>query len=222
MAEYGEICIQHPDKNTNISGDKFRALVSKLNHEAGNPLPDTFFNYADGVAMPRPSAIKFNGGKGVYRIFGIGEEGTDLLRQHGHTVTRLLRNYLKAPAMVERWRFDTMNAWTSKPRQYRIRRLVLPKSAREASLSGDREKLVRYAEKSIGFGIETLCLQAGYPCPDDTTPLMLTYDKTIPVRHGEGVFPALSEVKITLPLYLKGAWFAGKLTANGHGRILPA
>lgn len=99
-------------------GHQTRAAIARLNDEAGGVLPEAFFHYGGGHAIPDAQApIRILGDGHKVRVFGLGTEGAQMLYAQAAAVARLL---IRAnPGVRPAWRLSE-GEFEVRRRPYRV------------------------------------------------------------------------------------------------------
>jgi hypothetical protein len=208
-------------------GHQTRAALARLNDEAGGVLPEAFFHYAAGRAIPDAQApIRMLGDGRQVRILGVGTEGMALLYANAAAAARLL---IRAnPGTRPQWQLRE-GSFEVRSLPYRVpvsvRAMVAPLPARvRPALVESRTRdpaLVAAVEAALGHHIGR---QIAWLTPDAPTPQIanLRIELSVPVAvKAHRFWPAL-DLSFEVNARFVGPWQLGRLQARGYGRLAHA
>ena len=205
-------------------GHQTRAALARLNDEAGGVLPEAFFHYAAGQAIPDAQApIRMLGDGRVVRILGVGIEGIAMLYANAAAVARLL--FRAHPGTRPHWqlregKFDVRSLPYRIPVRVRAMVAPLPAAVRPALIeSRTRDPaLIAAVEAALGHHIGR---QIAWLAPDAAVPHIanLYIELSVPVAvKAHRFWPAL-DVSFEVNARFVGPWQLGRLQARGYGRL---
>lgn len=205
-------------------GHETRAAIARLNEEAGGVLPEAFFHYREGHAIPDSQApIRILGDGYKVRVFGLGAEGARMLYAQAATVARLLIRANPGARPV----------WQLSEGEFEVRRLPyrvdvdvramvtpLPKAVRLALVEG------KYGDATLGEAVGAVLRrhlerQMAWLTPDVEVPDIeqLRITRSVPVAvKAHRFWPAL-DVHFEANARFIGPWQLGRLQSRGYGRL---
>jgi hypothetical protein len=185
----------------------------------GRTLQGVMGHVKDGGGFGRAPKIVTDGGAGFLRIYGIGQDGSDLLIRHlGHIYASISQKY--GPTVQElrqgQCRIDLTGYMTT----HRIRLLVVNKRPhfRAQEIEGN-EQAVNLIRRQIVAGLVSQAELVGcaQKLPrDEEIDVLEATPYPIPIR--EGIFASgYKNVVFAMPSRLIGPWLAGHLRSRGYG-----
>lgn len=205
-------------------GHQTRAAIARLNDEAGGVLPESFFHYSAGQAIPDAQApIRMLGDGRQVRILGLGTEGMAMLYANAAAVARLL---IRAnPGARPQWQlsegqFEVRRLPYQVPVCVRAMVAPLPATVRPALVEARKSDptLVAAVEAALGHHIER---QIAWLTPDAPRPQIanLRIELSVPVAvKAHRFWPAL-DLSFETNVRFVGPWQLGRLQARGYGRL---
>ena len=177
--------------------------------------------------------IRFINGQSAIRLLAVGTDAVDHLRMQGWTLRRALAEHL-GQALPEDWK--------SGPAEIRerdkLQPFVIPKLLIEAGNGGgpgraafiqrvhagtvEAAEIERAIEKRVRQGLIRHADFYGLDLDEDMVIKVASRDTArmiTPKPHVSAA--AVTNVRVDLPVYLKGYWAAGKFLSHGYGLIKP-
>jgi hypothetical protein len=224
--------------------DQARAMVGKALH--GIEFDRRLFHHnADGTAImgafrsfrdasepsgwagwSLPPIVLFDGGRGFVRLYGLGEEGSKLLRNETPKIfSGLVREH--GPVAVDMREGENEIRYAGYAIPHRIRSLVVSKSPRVRYAGPVSDpRVCAVIRRQIAHGLEAQCELLGMDARD------VPRNEEIDILEGEptgGVAIAsglpVSSYKnlvVSMPVRLVGPWTVGLLRSHGCGMIRAA
>ncbi|MBU2786265.1 hypothetical protein HAP93_10915 [Acidithiobacillus ferriphilus] len=182
-----------------------------------------------GIWYGVPPAIAFDGGKGFIRIYGIGQEGKEILGAHAAMLFSAImrRHGLTAVEMKEGTCGIRQSPYVI---PHRIRRLLVAKklaSSRYTHAPVTEPEAVAAIRYAVVSGLVSQARLLG----DRHAESMIPREEDVDVLDGAPLLVNISgeknyaagykNVVVGLPLRLRGPWQCGHLKSRGYGFIRP-
>ena len=241
MCEYLTQIVHFHDRNRDVFGDRFRAMLQAIDSKREQRmLPAALYHYDDsGRPVNGIPGIRFGGGRGCARIHAVGNDAVELLGDYGHRVTRLLGEDAGKPLRDTRYTGQVKAADSgSRLRSYRIGTMVFFRSNKKkdrgglttdkralfdalaSNEDGIKPRIAELLETRIRSGIEEQANAFMIDLPDDFLIGEIGFNRTV-ITTSKKRNPLLAATKVTFQtnLDLHGPWHVGYLRARGFGEI---
>jgi hypothetical protein len=234
VSQYIEFRLRLPNRDKLIFPDVARRNVSRLSRQHNIELHSALFHHeSDGRTRSGPAPVRFGGGHGLIRLYGLGREGIDLVETYGHEVTRLIAKSVDDEGFVAEERFyGRLNVQpTRKMQTYYIRSMIIKKSGRhrdivQVSKAGNPNaiEIVDRVEWMVSQQLEHDANAFGCGPAVDILTRYLGADSITDVPiHADGIHGiALKGARIAMDARLSGPWAVGYLRSRGMGALLRA
>jgi hypothetical protein len=185
----------------------------------GRTLQGVIGHVKEGTGFGRAPKIVTDGGSGFLRLYGIGQEGSDLLIRHlGPIYAAISQKY--GPTAQEMRQGQCRIDFTGYMTTHRIRLLVVNKQPhfRAQAIEGN-EQAVGLIRRQIIAGLvsQSELVGCAQKLPrDEEIEVLEATPYSIPIR--DGIFAAgYKNVVFAMPSRLIGPWLAGHLRSRGYG-----
>jgi len=185
----------------------------------GRTLQGVIGHVKEGTGFGRAPRIVTDAGSGFLRLYGIGQEGSDLLIRHlGPIYSAISRKY--GPTAQELRQGECKIDFTGYMVPHRIRLLVVNKRPhfRAQEINGN-EQAVGLIRRQIVAGLvsQAELVSCAQKLPrDEEIDVLEATPYPIPIR--EGIFASgYKNVVFAMPSRLSGPWLAGHLRSRAYG-----
>jgi hypothetical protein len=208
-------------------GSDGRSLVRKCLDD----LPRRLFwrDEHSGAQLTDYPTIRWGGGRGVIRLFGLCPDDVALVERHILRIGSGLKVLIGHPIRIEIVNHQVELELSNQIQAYDVFHTIVdhPKKRRSWAAASQLDRIATI-ETAVVSGIRRQADATGVPVPAGMK-IFLARDQEIqfvPARFansGSGLFtPCAQQVRFQANVRIRGIWAAGHVSSKGFGRIAPA